>query len=178
MYTGKLVRLRAYRNEDAERAWQFITDPEIKTYLTTRVPFPETFEDERKWVERQTAYRDDSTYNFAIETLEDSLYIGSCGINELNWSSSFAVVGIMIGDRDYWDRGYGGDAMHVLIRFCFEQMNLNKVSLNVYSLNPRAIRCYEKLGFKKEGVLRQELYRNGAYHDVIHMGLLRDEWQP
>ena len=67
--------------------------------------------------------------------------------------------------------------MRVLLRFIFEQMNMNKVKLNVFSFNPRALRMYQTCGFKEEGRLRQELFRDGKYHDIILMGLLREEYQ-
>ena len=177
MYEGELVRLRAYRKADTAQALAFISDPEIKTYLAMRTPFPETMEDEAKWVDSQSAYKTDGTYNFAIETRAEDQYIGGCGINHLNWAARWAELGIFIGDKAYWNKGFGTDAMRVLVRFCFDQMNMHKVKLQVYSLNPRAIRSYEKVGFVQEGVLRQEVYRNGGYYDVICMGLLREEWR-
>lgn len=85
-------------------------------------------------------------------------------------------VGIFIGDKNYWNKGYGTDAMRILIRFIFEQMNINKIKLNVYEFNPRAVRCYEKCGFKKEGTLRQEIFRDGKYYDQYIMSILREEY--
>lgn len=87
-----------------------------------------------------------------------------------------AVEGIFIGDKKYWGKGYGTDAMRVLVKFIFEQMNIHKVKLNVYSFNERAIKSYEKCGFKVEGVLRQEIFRDGRYYDEIIMGLLKEEY--
>jgi RimJ/RimL family protein N-acetyltransferase len=87
-----------------------------------------------------------------------------------------AVVGIFIGDKNYWGKGYGTDAMSVLVKFIFEQMNIHKVKLNVFSYNERAIKSYEKCGFKVEGVLRQEIFRDGKYYDEIIMGLLKEEY--
>ncbi len=138
------------------------------------IPFPYTLEDEEKWYETISATKD--TYNFAIETLDDTTYLGGCGINEVDWKNSNATVGIFIGNKEYWNKGYGTDAMNVLVKFIFDQMNINKIKLNVYSFNQRAIKCYEKCGFRKEGILRQEIYRNGQYHDEIVMGLLKEEY--
>lgn len=67
--------------------------------------------------------------------------------------------------------------MRVLVRFIFNEMNMNKIKLHVFSFNERAKRVYEKIGFKVEGILRQELFREGRYHDVIVMGLLKSEWE-
>lgn len=174
MYQGEKIRLREYRKEDTAQALAYINDVEVKRLLNPGIPFLNTYEDEEKWITSLSAKKDE--YSFAIETLDTGAYIGGCGINSIDWKNSVAVIGIFIGDKDYWSKGYGTDAMEVLIRFVFEQMNLHKIKLHVYSFNPRAIRCYEKCGFVKEGVLRQEVFRDGQYHDEIVMGLLREEY--
>ena len=107
--------------------------------------------------------------------MQDNIYLGGCGIKEVDWKNSKVVVGIFIGNKEYWNKGYGTDAMRVLIKFIFNEMNINKIKLNVYEFNERAIRSYEKCGFKKEGVLRKELYRDGKYYDTIVMGLFKEE---
>lgn len=127
-----------------------------------------------KWFEGCSALKD--TYSFAIETLEEHKYIGGCGVNSVDWKNSIVVVGIFIGDKDYWSKGYGTDAMQILIKFIFNEMNINKIKLQVFSFNERAINSYKKCGFKVEGVHRQEIFRNGKYHDDIIMGLLREEY--
>lgn len=174
MYTGEKVRLRAYHPDDTKQAWLYINDPEVKRFLAPGVPYPVTWPEEEKWIAGQSSRND--IYSFAIETLDTGEYIGGCGINQLDWKNRVATVGIFIGKKELWGKGFGTDAMQVLIRFIFEQMNLNKVKLNVYSFNQRAIRSYEKCGFKTEGVLRQEIFRDGQYHDELVMAILRDEW--
>lgn len=174
MYEGKKIRLREYRKSDAEVAQNYINDKELKKNLNPGIPYPYTLQDEEKWFESNTALKD--TYSFAIETLGDNVYIGGCGINQVDWKNSNVEIGIFIGNKEYWNKGYGTDAMNVLIRFIFNEMNINKIKLNVYSFNKRALRCYEKCGFKTEGVLRKELYREGNYHDIIVMGLLKEEF--
>lgn len=174
MYKGKKVILTEYRKEDIKKALGYVNNPEVKSLLTPGIPFPYTLEDEEKWYDSLSANKD--TYNFAIRTLEDNKYIGGCGINSVNWKNSNVIIGIFIGDKDYWSKGYGTDALNVLIKFIFEEMNINKIKLNVYSFNKRAIKSYEKCGFKVEGVLREEVYRFGKYQDDILMGLLRSEW--
>ena len=174
MYTGNKVRLREYRKDDAKQAQDYINDPEVKRLLNPGIPFLNTFEDEEKWIEGLSAKKEN--YSFAIETLEDSKYIGGCGINDIDWKNSVIVVGIFIGDKNYWSKGYGTDAMKVLIKFIFEQMNIHKIKLNVYSFNERAIRSYVKCGFKHEGTLRKEIFRDGKYYDEIVMGLLSEEY--
>jgi RimJ/RimL family protein N-acetyltransferase len=174
LYTGKLVRLRAYEKSDISTILQFLNDPEVKRLMNPGIPYPITVEDEEKWLASNSSLKE--TYSFAIETLEDGKYIGGCGINEINWKNSWATIGIFIGDKNYWGRGYGTDAIDTLVKFIFEQLNINKIKLEVFSFNERAINSYKKVGFKVEGVLREELFRDGKYHDILIMGLLRKEY--
>ena len=174
MYLGEKIRLREYKREDVPIALQFVNDSEMKKLLSPGIPYLYTLEDENKWYEGLSANND--TYNFAIETIDDQKYIGGCGVNNVDWKNSIAVIGIFIGDKDYWSKGYGTDAMRVLVRFIFEQMNINKIKLNVYAFNERAVKCYEKCGFKKEAILRQEIFRNGKYHNEYIMSILKEEY--
>lgn len=174
MYSGKLVRLREYRKSDIETVLKFFHDEEVIKNLSPGIPYPYTFEDEEKWFENNSALNDN--YNFAIETIASNKYIGGCGINQIDWKNSWVIIGIVIGDKDYWSKGYGLDAMNVLVGFIFNQMNINKIKLNVFSFNERAIACYEKCGFIREGVLREELFRDGKYYDVIAMGMFRKDF--
>lgn len=174
MFIGKLVRLREYRKEDIGLKLNYINDPEVLRCLESGIPYPMTLNEELKWFEAISAYKD--SYRFAIEAIESSQYIGDCGINGIDWKNSVASAVIFIGNKAYWGKGYGTEAMQILLSFAFNQININKVRLNVYSFNERAIKSYEKCGFKKEGVLRQEIFRDGKYHDTVVMGLLREEW--
>jgi len=173
MFEGKLVRLREYRKDDLPLKLSYINDPEVLKYLEPGIPYPVTYNEELRWFDSISAFKD--TYRFAVETVSGGSYIGDCGINSIDWKNSIAGVSIFIGSDDYRGKGYGTEAMQLLISFIFNQLNINKIRLYVYSFNERAIRSYEKCGFKKEGVLRQEIFRNGEYHDVIAMGLLRCE---
>lgn len=175
MFTGKLVKLRSYKREDVPAALGYMNDVEVYRNLMPSVPYPFTLEDQERWYSNQSAVKD--TYNFAIETLDEGKYIGGCGVNSVDWKNSNVVIGIFIGDQGYWSHGYGSDALQLLIRFIFNEMNIHKIKLEVYSFNKRAIRCYEKCGFKQEGILREEIFKNGQYYDKWVMGLLRSEWK-
>ncbi len=168
-----MVRLREYHRDDIQTTWEYVNDPEVRGFLVPGIPFPWKREEEDRWFEEQNSRGD--TYNFAIAKLDDDSYLGGCGINSVDWKNSVATVGIFLG-KDFWSQGYGTDAMKTLVGFAFGQMNLNKVKLHVFSFNGRAVRSYEKVGFKIEGTLREQIYRNGRYHDEIIMGILRREW--
>jgi RimJ/RimL family protein N-acetyltransferase len=174
MYEGKKVRLRAYKKSDIAARIAFINEPDVVGGLTPDIPYPITLHEEEKWFESITAISD--TYKFAIETLDDKQFIGGCSINSVDWKNRVATIGIFIGSKDYRGKGYGADAMSVLINFIFMQMNINKICLIVYSYNEPAIKCYKRCGFQVEGVLRQEIYKDGKYYDKIYMGLLREDY--
>ncbi|SHJ72490.1 Protein N-acetyltransferase, RimJ/RimL family [Clostridium amylolyticum] len=175
MYYGNKIKLREYKREDIALAYSYVNDMEVKRLLVTDVPFPTIYEQEESWFE--SLLKEKNNYNFAIEDLETGSYIGGCGINNLDWLNRVATIGIMIGDKRYWGKGYGTDAIKVLNKFIFQQMNINKIKLNVFSFNERARKCYEKCGFQVEGILRQELFRDGEYHDEYVMGLLLEDWK-
>lgn len=174
MYSGKLVKLRAYKEEDIEKAVEFINDEEVKKLMDSTIPFPMTKWQEEDWVRSRKA-NTDFTYDFAIEDLKTGKYIGGCSINECDVKNRTCVVGIMIGDKEYWGKGYGSDALKILIKFIFEEVNMNKIKLNVFAFNNRAIACYKKVGFKEEGILRKEIYRSGKYYDEIIMAMFKGE---
>ena len=95
----------------------------------------------------------------------------------VTWGDRWGEIGILIGDKEFWNRGYGTDATRALVRWGFDGLNLNRIWLRVYEDNARAIRCYEKVGFRIEGRLRQDRFRDGRYLDTIIMAILRDEFR-
>ena len=172
MFYGEKVCLRAYRQEDIEIATSLVNDKELKKFLAPGIPFPMSPWEEESWVKSQNGNQN-GEYNFAIEDIETKKYIGGCGIHNVNWLTRVAVVGIMIGDKEYWGKGYGTDAMKVLMKFIFEDMNINKIRLSHFSFNQRAKRCYEKCGFHVEGILKDEIFKEGKYYDEIIMSAFR-----
>jgi RimJ/RimL family protein N-acetyltransferase len=127
----------------------------------------------RDWLEKHL----DDFMQFTIFAKSDTAPVGFIGLNDINHLSGDCWVGIGIGDRDNWDKGYGTDAMRVILRYAFCMLNLHHVSLSVFEYNARAIRSYEKAGFVREGVEPQYLERDGVRYDAILMGILRSEWK-
>jgi len=132
----------------------------------------------KEWFEKDLVeqQKNDELF-FLIRTLEEDLTIGLIGLNGIQWVHGDAWVGIGLGEREYWGEGYGTDAMRILQRYAFEELNLHRLSLSVFEYNSRAIRSYEKVGFVIEGRVRQFLNRDGRRYDMIFMGILRDEWK-
>jgi len=113
--------------------------------------------------------------NFAICLTEGSRHIGNCGLMGIDRDNRTATLGIFIGERDCRGRGFGTEAVRTLCRFAFEEMDLRKIRLDTHAGNEAALKAYERVGFRREGLLRQEFYRHGRALDVVRMGLLRDE---
>jgi len=173
MMRGKKTILRAIEQEDLPTFIRWFNDPEVRQYLLMYMPMSPA-EKEGKWFERQL--EDQNNRGFVIETT-DGVYVGNCGLHDFDWENRCAVLGIAISEKEYWGRGYGSDAVRTLLGFAFGEMNLHRVQLEVYHFNLRAIRCYEKSGFKVEGRRREALFRNGSYHDTLIMGILREEFE-
>jgi RimJ/RimL family protein N-acetyltransferase len=112
---------------------------------------------------------------FSIRTLQEDKLIGDVSINPI-WSHADGWVGIAIGEREYWSRGYGTDAMQLIVQYGFLELNLHRISLALNSYNPRAQRAYAKAGFQVEGIMRGDTYREGQRTDGVFMGILRQDW--
>ncbi len=175
MYKGNLVRLRAFEQEDLEANHQYVNDAETALAMLRGFPLPASFSDEQQWLSQQTSYTH-GEYQFAIENM-DGVMVGRCGLTKIDWKNRSADAGIMIG-APWRGKGYGTDAMRVLCDFSFRQMNIHHLKVAVLAFNEAAIRCYLRCGFRKEGVLREDVFRNGRYTDVVLLGILEEEWKP
>ena len=174
---GKLVRLRAYEKSDLEAVMKWVNDMEVTDLLGGgMLTYPVSSLAEEKFIEA-AAGSSDKQKNFVIETLTERRYIGAISFNVIDWLNRSAGLGIVIGDKSLWGKGYGSDAMRVMMRLGFDKMNLHRLWLHVHDYNPRAIASYEKCGFKREGVLREEHFRRGKYCDTIVMGILAGEYR-
>ncbi len=175
MFTGQLVRLGPVEREYLPKYVEWLNDWQVRRFLAATLPHPYTPQDEEEWFNRQR--NDTSSRHFAILTRAEGRVIGNCGLHQIDWTNQNAIFGIFIGDKDYWDKGFGTDATRTLLRYAFEEANLHRIELEVFAFNLRAIRVYEKCGFKLEGVRKQALYREGQWHNEHVMAILRDEWQ-
>ena len=128
------------------------------------------------WIQKDQEKEPPAFYTFQIRNLEDDCLVGFIGLDGTAFPHGDMFVGIGLGEREFWGRGYGTDAMKVILRFAFHEMNLRRISLNTFEYNPRAIRSYEKAGFVHEGRVRKYLWREGQRWDLIYMGILREEW--
>jgi RimJ/RimL family protein N-acetyltransferase len=175
--TGKLVRLSAFDPEEMSKAFQrWNRNSEYVRLLDSSARPMFSPKATQKWMEKELAEMSPASHYFSIRTLADDKLIGEIGLDVINWMSRDAFVGLGIGEPEYWSKGYGSDVMNVLLRFAFTEVNLKRVTLTVFEYNPRAIRSYEKAGFRHEGRKRQSLHREGKRWDELYMGILREEW--
>jgi len=172
---GERVRLRAVEREDISKLHEWVNDPEVTRGLSMYLPM--SLSDEENWL-NSLASHDQREKPLAIEVRKGKSWklIGNCGVFGINSVNSSTELGIMIGDKSEWNKGYGSEVMSLLVRHCFETLNLNRAYLKVYTENIRAVRSYEKAGFVLEGRLREAVYKLGKYDDVLIMSVLRSEW--
>ncbi len=172
---GERIRLRAVEREDVKIFVEWLNDPEVTFGISMYLPMSMT--DEEKWFEG-LANRTPNEKPLAIEMRDGDGWklIGNSGFFDFDSVAHCAEVGIMIGEKSVWNQGFGTETMRLLLRHGFETLNLNRVFLRVYVENPRAVRAYEKAGFKLEGTMREAAFKKGKFLDVHMMSVLRREW--
>ena len=171
MREGKKVCLRSLRDDDILMLFQWINNPELIQFTNTFRPVSEA--EQRIWFQSLSERKDQIV--LGIEARKEERLIGTCGLYAIEWPNRKAEVRIKIGDRSYWGRGYGKEALALLLDFAFQDLNLRKLWLRVLSTNERALKLYKAVGFEEEGVLKEDMYIRGHYDDLIVMGLLRKD---
>jgi RimJ/RimL family protein N-acetyltransferase len=173
LFTGKLVRLAAPTADERDIFARWSNDPEYLRNLDddpARPRHADAIALPGKDVEWQR-------FEFRIRTLADNILIGFVELWGFSWNHQSATMSIGIGEPAYRGKGYGTDAIRLILSYAFCELNLHRVGLGVFSYNTRAIRAYEKVGFVREGALRQAIHRDGRRYDMILMGILRPEWE-
>lgn len=177
LFQGALVRLTAAEpKEFAEAAARWNQDSEYQRLSMLEPANMPSVKKLTEGAEKDQEKDPPSFYYFAIRTLESERIVGSCGLGGELFPHGEGYVGIGIGERALWDKGFGTDAMMVLLSFGFRELNLRRIALTVSDFNQRAIRSYEKAGFVLEGKVRGAILREGQRSDMVFMGIARDEW--
>jgi RimJ/RimL family protein N-acetyltransferase len=173
---GKLVRLAALNAQvDAEEFARWDNDVDYLRHLTSSPIMPGSARKIKEIIEK-TQSEDPNTIEFSVRTLVDDKMIGFIAFDGIDWQHGDTSIGIGIGHPAYRGKGYGTDAMRVMLRYGFQELNLYRVQLNVFSYNDRAIRSYQKAGFSVEGRQRGMLRRDGRRWDFVYMSVLHNEW--
>ena len=162
-YFKKLVGDRIYLSprsvDDYEKYVEWLNDFQVTDY-TGRSSKILTREAEKEYLEKNTNVE----AVFAIVELETDKLLGSVGIENIDHINRSGTLGIFIGDKDYRSKGYGTEAIRLVLEYGFKYLNLKNINLDVLACNERAIKCYEKCGFKKAGRWRKSKFINGKYH--------------
>lgn len=176
MIHGKLTTLRAIEREDLDAIWRWSNDAAAMYFWAE--PYKTTSREELE--SRGLGVPGGRSHWLLIATHGDEgreIAIGRIGYVDLERRNRHAEVAIMIGERDYWGRGYGSDALLAYLGYLFHELNLHKVWLRVESFNARAQRAYEKCGFQRDGVFREHTFLGGRYYDSIVMSITEDEFR-
>ncbi len=176
MLNGARVTLRALEREDLPLVWAYNNDLAVELAGGGDPPMPQSLARVQAEFDQQAAKGGRDGASFAIEA--DGKVIGGCGLFNYSELDRTCELGIGIGDRAYWGRGYGREAVGVLLDYAFRLRNWRKVWLRVWGNNERAIRAYRACGFIEEGRQRAQVWSAGAYYDLVLMGVLREEWRP
>ncbi|MFD1851817.1 GNAT family N-acetyltransferase [Oceanobacillus bengalensis] len=169
---GKSVYLRPIMKEDMWSFHQAVQDEEIR-YMTGTM---NTFTIEQLYEHYEQISTDKTRYDFSICLVNGDGLIGDLSVLEIDENNKKAGFRIALHKRDYLNKGYGTEAVQLALQFSFENLNLNRLQLEVFSHNIRGIKSYEKAGFKKEGIIRESLYIKNQYSDEIIMGMLQKEY--
>ena len=174
MYFKKLIGNKCYLSpmdvNDTEKYTEWLNDLELTSNLTLYNSAINT-ETEKDFLEKLS-----KDHNYSIIDNETNELIGSCGFVEVDHLNQISETGIFIGNKNYWNKGYGTEAMVLLLDYGFKALNLHNVMLKVYSFNERAIKSYEKVGFKIIGKRREALRRGNKTFDIIYMDILNKEF--
>lgn len=174
MLKGRLVQLKAVNKQNIPMYVKWLNDFDVRRYLAVDAAYPMTLAEEEGWFEASA--KQENQKPFAIHELENDQLIGNVGLHNINGKNQSAIIGIFIGNKDYWGKGYGTEAMRLCLYIAFQELNLNRVELGVFDFNTRGIKSYKKLGFVEEGRKRKAIYRDGEFHDEIVMSILREEY--
>jgi len=183
MIYGERIRFRRDERADIPKFAAWLNDPEVRRYLSMNLPVSQV--NEEQWFENMLKLPGEEQ-PFAIEIRETSSkedgeewrLIGNCSFMDIDHTARSAEVGLFIGDKACWNKGYGTEVMRLLLRTGFNTMNLNRIFLRVDEANKGGIRAYEKAGFKLEGRFRQATFQDGEYRDILIMSVLCSEWEP
>lgn len=170
---GRQIVLRRHRPEQFATVLRWYRDPEVARLTRFQVG-PVSDEEVRHYFGVRLLASD--AFAYAIHLAADERLIGTTTLSALDADNGSVLFHITVGEHDCWGRGYGTEATELMVRHALDTLGLHRVGLSVFEFNTRAIRAYEKVGFRLEGRTREAVWRDGAFWDEIHMGILESEW--
>jgi RimJ/RimL family protein N-acetyltransferase len=183
MIYGERIRLRRNERSDIPKFVEWLDDPEVRRYLLINLPISQA--NEEQWFENMLKQpTNEQPFGIEIREIEPAgtderwRLVGNCSFMNIDATIHSAEVGLFIGDKSCWNKGYGTEVMRLLLALGFDTLNLNRIYLRVNEANKGGIRAYEKAGFIHEGRFREGTFKEGKYCDVLLMSVLRTEWNP
>lgn len=173
--SAERVSLREFRQEDISGIRSWVTDRDTTKFLGGGYLRPQTWEQSERYLS-SLLEGDAGGVNLVIADKDTLRYLGQCSLMMIDYTARHAELAAVMCPKQQ-GQGLGAEGIFLMLGYAFEQMNLNRIHLKVRADNVRAVRCYEKCGFVREGVLRAHAFGDGKYHDVICMGILRSEWE-
>lgn len=170
---GSRVELRGVEAADLDDRYRWLNNPDIVRYFTNLAKLPLTRSQLANWHEK--TFKNERELHFSVYTMHHQ-HIGGAQLKEIDWLNRSAEFGLFIGETEYWAKGYGMEITRLILTYAFETLNLHRVCLRVDKDNAAAVRCYQKCGLKQEGIFREEVFRDGKYHDSMIMSILKKEW--
>ncbi|MDR2546383.1 MAG: GNAT family N-acetyltransferase [Lachnospiraceae bacterium] len=175
MYLKKIVGKKCYLSpideNDSEKYAEWLNDLEMTQYLVGLGPINVNVGNMRGILESAA-----QGHNYSIIDIETNELLGDCCFEGLNHLNQTSEVGIYIGNKEYWDKGFGTEALSLLLDYGFKVLNLHCVYLQVVSFNDRAIKSYEKIGFEVVGKKREAILKGKERYDMIYMDILHNEF--
>lgn len=170
---GKKICLRQYEAKDIDVWYNWFNDAEVVRLMDQR-RWPNTKEKQKRYLEAMTASRADM--QLAVIYKAGDKLIGTVGLHGIDPISRNADISVIIGDKKYWGKGLAKEAVGLLIRHAFSMLNLHKLTAGFVSGNTASQKLFGSFGFKKEALLREQVYLSGKYQDIIRMGLLKKDY--
>jgi RimJ/RimL family protein N-acetyltransferase len=173
LFYGPRIRLTSPVIGDGRIMAEWYQDSDFSRHLDALPAYPKTETEINRWLDEVSSAKND--FLFIIRPLDSSQTMGFVHLGEILWSHRVAWLAIGVSS-EYQGQSYGHEALTLALQFAFDEINLHRVQLTVFDYNTPAIRLYEKLGFKREGVFREFMQRDGHRHDMYLYGLLSSEW--
>lgn len=161
-------------DEEVEKYTEWLNDFQVTDYIG-RSALITTLESEKEYLEKSTKSQNSARFN--IVDLETEKLIGTVSLERLEFVRRSGMLGIFIGDGEYRNKGYGTEAIRLILEYGFRYLNLHSITLDLVSVNERAHQCYLKCGFKDVGKSRESVFLNGKYYDILHMDILENEFE-
>ena len=169
---GEKIYLSPRNTNEIEKFTKWLNDFDTTDYIGRSANIM-TLDAEKKYFEENI----NKNYNFFIVTLNNDKLIGTVGLEKYDSINRTATLGIFIGEKEYRSQGYGTEAIKLILDYGFNYLNLNNIKLDLMSFNDRALKCYQKCGFKEYGRRRKCKFINGKYYDLIEMDILAEEFK-